>query len=96
MIRPSIVEVVAGTTLKVTWVNSGVTPGAIVSRLINNVEALVNSATGVSSGNGFYYALHTLPNSDAWYVNEWYSYIGVNTYVSRQLIHAHKLSVNSL
>ena len=96
MISPKVVEAVAGTTLKLTWVTSGVTPTGIVANLINNVESLVSSLTAVSSGNGHYYGLMTLPNSDAWYVNEWYAYIGVNTYVSRQLVHAHKLRVNSL
>jgi hypothetical protein len=96
LINPKQVEIVAGTTLKTTWVSTGAIPGSIVSRLVNGTEAMVVSATGVSSGNGHYYALHYLPNSEAYYVNEWFAYIGANTYVSRQLIHAHKLGVGSL
>lgn len=89
------VEVVAGSTLKVTWVSSGVTPGSIVTRLIDGTETLVASATGVSSGNGFYYGLLSIPNTDTTYINEWFAFIGANTYVSRQLVHAHRLRVNS-
>jgi hypothetical protein len=96
LITPKVIEAIAGTTIKLTWVTSGVTPTTIVSNIINNVESLVSSYAGTSSGNGFYYGMHTLPNSDAWYVNEWFSYINANTYVARQLIHAHKLRVNSL
>jgi alpha-glucuronidase len=96
MANPRVIEVVAGSTIKLTFSNSGATIGSIASALINNVEAVVHSVSPVSSGNGNYYALHSIPNSDAWYVNEWFSYINASTYVSRQLIHAHKLRVNSL
>lgn len=96
MINPKVVEMVAGSTIKLTWVNSGVTPSSIQSRLIDGTETIVSTVAGTSSGNGFYYGLHTIPNSDAWYVNEWFAYIGTNTYVSRQLVHAHRLRVNSL
>jgi hypothetical protein len=89
----AIVEAVAGTTLKLTWVASGVTPSGIYSHLVTGSEAIMSTVAGVSSGNGAYYALVTLPNSDAWYVNKWYAYIGTSTYVAQQLVHAHKLGV---
>lgn len=82
-------EVLAGTTIKTTWVSSGVTAGTISSALINGSGTLVHSTAGTSSGNGFYYALHPVPNSaDRWYVNEWFAIISANTYRSRSFINA--------
>lgn len=96
MLRPNIVEAIAGTTLKLTWVTSGATVLPITSVLIDKTEAVVSSTAGVSSGNGHYYALHLLPNSTQWYVNEWFGFVNPSTYVSRQLVHAERLRVNSL
>lgn len=82
-------EVIAGSTIKTTWVSSGVTAGAISSALIDNSGTVVHSAPGVSSGSGLYYALHPVPNTpDTWYVNEWFTTINANTYRSRSLINA--------
>lgn len=82
-----ITDAIAGTTIKPTWCSSGVTPTALYSRILDNAETQVSSCAGISSGNGFYYALHGLPNSNAWYVNEWLAVINANTYISRQFIH---------
>lgn len=84
----NIVETVAGTTLKVTWVNSGVIPSSLVSELLDRSDAVVQTATPVSSLNGLFYALHTLPNTRAWYVNRWWAVINANTYQSRQFVRA--------
>lgn len=90
----NVVERVAGTTLKVTWINSGVVPGTICSTLRDRDEALVNSTAATNSGGGFYYALHGLPNSACWLVNEWIAVIGANTYVDRQFVRVLKPEVD--
>lgn len=86
--RIPVFEQISGTTVRATWVNSGVTvdPGGLVSRLLDSTENEIDSRLGVSSGNGFYYSLHTLPLTPAWFVNEWIAIIQANTYVSRQFI----------
>jgi len=84
----NILEKVAGTTLKATWVSSGASAGPIVSALFDGNESLVSSVTATSSLNGFYYALHLLPNTRAWYANQWTAVINANTYVDRQFIKA--------
>lgn len=82
-------EVIAGSTIKATWVSSGVTAGVISSALLSGSGTVVHSTAGVSSGNGLYYALHPVPNTpDTWYVNEWFTTISANTYRSRALINA--------
>jgi hypothetical protein len=96
MINPNIVETIAGTTIKLTWISSGTTASPIISTLIDKSETLVSSVTATSSGNGHYYALHLIPNSQAWYVNEWWAFVNPNTYASRQLLSATRLRVNSL
>jgi len=63
-------EVVAGTTLRTTADLSGATASTITSNLISGSETLVSSVTGQSSLNGYYYALHDIPNSAAWYVSQ--------------------------
>ena len=84
--RPATIEKLAGTTLKVTVVNSGATVSPISSALFDRNESLVNSIAAVSSSNGFYYALHLLPNSAQWMINEWRGVISTNTYVERQFV----------
>ena len=86
--RIPVFEEISGTTIRATWVNSGVTvdPGGLVSTLLDPHEVLLESKLGVSSGNGFYYALHTLPLTPGWFVNQWISVIQSNTYIKRQFI----------
>lgn len=85
--RLNIIEKIGGTTLKSTAVNSGIVPDACWSSLLSKTGALVSSVTATSSGNGFYYAYHALPNTACWLVNEWSQRIGVNTYSERQYVH---------
>jgi hypothetical protein len=87
-------EVVAGTTLRVTADLSGAIASTITSNLISGSETLVSSVTGQSSLNGYYYALHDIPNSSAWYVNKWYANISANTYSQAQFVRALKPEVN--
>jgi len=84
--RFAAIEKLAGTTLKVTFVNSGATAAPISSAILNRDETLINSVTASDSGNGFYYALHLLPNSAQWMVNEWRATISANSYTERQMV----------
>lgn len=82
----NVIEKLGGTTLKATWVSSGDLASPISSALFDRNETLVGSIAAVSSGNGFFYAVHLLPNTRGWYVNQWIGVIGANTYIDRQLI----------
>lgn len=59
-----------GDTMKITWINSGVTPTALVAKLYTGSETVVASSSMTSSGNGHYYAGLTLPNTPGFYVAE--------------------------
>jgi len=89
-----MVEKIAGTILTATLVNSGATISPLSFQLLSGSETLVNSTAGVSSGNGFYYALHPLPTSDAWYISQAIAVINANTYIARQIVRARALEVD--
>lgn len=93
--RIPVVEVIAGTTLRATYVSSGIAVPVLSSALLSGSETLVNSVAAVSSGNGFFFALNPIPNSPhmPWLVNEWIGVIASNTYVDRQLVRVHRLEV---
>jgi hypothetical protein len=93
-VRINTLERIAGTTFMQTVVNTGGTISPLSFQLISGSETLVNSAAGVSSGNGHYYALHLLPNSEAWYIGQMIGVINTNTYVARQMIRARALEVD--
>lgn len=92
--RINTVEVIAGTTIRTTWVSSGVAASPICSALLTGSETVVHSVAAVDSGNGHYYAVHPVPSSGGWYVNRWLASIGVNTYENRQLVRAQRLEVD--
>ena len=92
--RPAVIEKLAGTTLKVTFVNSGAVASPIGSALLDTSDALINSVAATSSGNGFYYALHLLPNSAQWLVNEWKATIAANSYTERQMVRVRKMETD--
>jgi len=92
--RIPVVDVIAGTTLRATWINSGTTPSAITSALRTGSETIISSVSAISSGNGFYFALHGLPTSGGWFINEWIAIIASNTYVDRQLVRTTRLEVD--
>lgn len=92
--RIQVQETLSGTTLRVTWVSSGTTVSSIYSTLLDKAETVVNTATPTSSGGGLWYAIHPIPNSNGWYVNEWQAIINANTYVNRQYIKATKPEVD--
>ena len=64
-----------------------------MSTLINAEEALVSSMAAVSSGNGYYYAPHTLPSSKQWLINRWFAVINANTYVRSQFVDVQEFKV---
>lgn len=92
--RVPIFELVAGTTFKLTWVNSGVSPTDLSMCLLDKDETVVSSVTPVSSGNGHYFAPLYLPTSDAWYVARTIAIIDTRTYVNRGLVRRYKLEAN--
>ena len=91
---PETLEVIAGSSLRATFRATGVTASPILSTLYSGSETLVSSVTGVSSGNGYYYAMHLMPNSAAWYVNKWFAFISPDTYVAMQYVRARKPEVD--
>jgi hypothetical protein len=84
MARQNIYEVIAGATIKLTWVNSGVTAAPICSTLRDKSDTLVSSVAATDSGNGHYYAVMQHPGSAQYVVNQWLAVINGNTYVDRQ------------
>jgi hypothetical protein len=92
--RPAVIEKLAGTTLFVTFVNTGATASPISSAVLDKNETLVNSVAATSSGNGMYYATHLMPGSAQWLVNEWKAVIAPNTYVERQFVRVFKMETD--
>lgn len=90
----NVIEKIAGTTLTQTLVNSGAVIAPLSFQLLSGSETLINSTAAISSGNGLYYGLHTLPASEAWYVGQAIAVINANTYVARQLIRARALEID--
>lgn len=93
MSAANVVHGQAGDTLTLTWVNCGAAPSRIVSNLLDSAETMVSSVAGVSSGNGYYYAPHTLPSSKQWLINRWYATINANTYVRSQFVDVQEFTV---
>jgi hypothetical protein len=95
MLKVPILNAIAGTTLKLTWVNSGVTPSDICMSLLDRDETVVSSASAVSSGNGHYFLPVYVPNSWQWYVAQSIAIVDARTYVNRALVRRWKLEVNA-
>ena len=85
-----------GDTLKVRWVNSGVSPSVITAKVYDGTEAVVDSSAMVESGSGLghYYHLHTVPNTPGWYVAETIATIVGKPYKNRERYRAVLLDVN--
>lgn len=92
--RVNVREKIIGDTYKTTWVSSGGNPLPITSALIDKTNTCVQSLSAISSGNGFYFALHQLPLAPGYYVNEWRATVGGYTYVNRQLVHVNDPQVD--
>lgn len=84
--RIPVLNVLARTTIQLTWVSSGVTPTAIGMQLLDNAETAVSSEAAVSSGDGHYYLPVYIPSSNPWYVAQAIAVIDARTYVSRALV----------
>lgn len=92
--RVNVFDKNVGDIFKATWVSSGGNPSTISSALIDKNQTVISSLTGVSSGNGFFFAFHQLPNTPAYYVNEWRANVGGNNYVNRQLVRVNDIKVD--
>ena len=92
--RVPVLEVIGGTTLNLTWCNTGSVPSAIQMALFDKNELLVSSVTPVNSGNGLYFAPLYVPNSWPWYSARTIAVINANTYVNRALVRTYKLEVD--
>jgi hypothetical protein len=85
----NVVELTAGTTIKSTCRNlSGESMDGAWSTLIDRDGSLVSSVSAVSSGGGMYFAMLSIPNTTAWYVNKWYLSAAPNTYAAHQYLKA--------
>lgn len=75
-----------GDTIKITWINSGVTPTDINSAIYDGAGTLVHSATMTSSGAGHYYDFYTIPfsSSPQYYVAETLAVVNSNDYRNRK------------
>lgn len=71
--------------------SSGAAPTLITSALLDRHGTCVDSVTAVSSGGGYFYSLHQLPNSAGPYANEWRAWINSYQYVDRQLVRVEDL-----
>ena len=83
-----------GDTISVRWVNSGAAPSPIIAAVYTGSETLVDSAAMVSSGNGHYYHLHTVPNTPGYYVVETLATLSGKPYKNRERYRAVLLDVN--
>jgi hypothetical protein len=87
-------DFLCGDTIKVRWVNSGITPSAIIGAVYTGSETLVDSAAMVSSGDGHYYHLHTVPNTPGYYVAQTLATISGKPYKNRSQFRAVLMDVN--
>lgn len=90
----SIKDFLCGDTVKIRWINSGITPTTIIAATYTGSETLVDSGTMVSSGNGHYYFLHTIPNTPGYYVAQTLATISSKPYKNRSQYRAVLKDVN--
>lgn len=95
--RIQVEEVIAGTTIMVTWVSSATPVSSGWSAIFSGSESLISSAQMVDSGDGrHWFAKHFVPDSPApcYWGNRVLMRIGVETYVNRQLLKSFRLEVD--
>lgn len=90
----SVQDFLTGNTIKTTWVNTGVTPTTIVTAIYTGSETVIDSGSMVSSGNGAYYYLHTVPTAPGYYVVETIATISGKPYKNRIKYRAVIMDVN--
>jgi hypothetical protein len=87
-------DFLCGDTIKVRWINSGVTPTTLIGAVYTGSETLVDSSAMVSSGDGHYYHLHTVPNTPGYYVAQTLATISGKPYKNRTAYRAVLKDVN--
>lgn len=90
----SVKDFLCGNTIKVKWVDSGVTPSTLVAAIYTGSETIVDSGAMTSSGNGFYYYLHTVPNTPGFYTAETLATISGKPFKNREQYQAVLKDVN--
>lgn len=90
----SLKDYLCGNTIKIQWVNSGVSPSAITAKTYTGSESVVDSAAMTDSGNGHYYHLHTIPDTPGYYVVETIATIASKPYKNRERYRAILEDVN--
>lgn len=87
-------DFLCGDTIKIRWINSGVTPTSLIVAAYTGSETIVDSATMISSGAGHYYHLHTIPNTPGYYVAQTLATISGKPYKNRTVYRAVLMDVN--
>lgn len=87
-------DFLCGDTIKIRWINSGVTPTTLIAAAYTGSETIVDSAAMVSSGDGHYYHLHTVPNTPGYYVAQTLATISGKPYKNRTAYRAVLKDVN--
>lgn len=89
-------DFLCGDTVKIRWINSGVTPSTIVGAVYTGSETIVDSAAMVESGSGLghYYHLHTVPSTPGYYVAQTLATISGKPYKNRLPFRAVIMDVN--
>lgn len=87
-------DFLCGDTVKIRWINSGVTPTTIIAAAYTGSETMIDSAAMVSSGNGHYYHLHTIPDSPGYYVAQTLATVSGKPYKNRERYRAVIKDVN--
>lgn len=92
----SVKDFLCGNTIKVRWVDSGVTPSTIIAACYTGSETLVDSAAMVSSGtgSGHYYHLHTVPDTPGFYTLQTLATINGKPFKNREIYQAVLKDVN--
>jgi hypothetical protein len=87
-------DFLCGDTIKVRWINSGVTPTTLIAAAYTGSETIIDSASMVSSGDGHYYHLHTIPDTPGYYVAQTLATISGKPYKNRTAYRAVLKDVN--
>lgn len=91
----SIKEVQLGGSFRLTWISSGAVASPISGIVYTGSETVVNTYSGVSSGNGHYYIDAAIPSSypAGNYRFQWIAVVLSNTYIENVFLTAAKNEV---
>ena len=79
-----IERLLAGTTRRFTWTNSGATATATLFNLLTGSETMVTCySTVLDSGNGHYYKDVTMPDTPGFYAYLWQMTVNGNVYKTK-------------